>query len=119
MALILPVFLLLALGLLDVGRVVYIQHTAAEAAREAARYAIARPAGDLPTADEVKQRAVAAAPGVPITTANVTVSFPPPDAAGQRVEVTISLSVDLLTPLIGDLVGGSKLITVRAVMYQV
>ena len=117
-ALILPVFLLLVLGLLDVGLVVYIQHTVAEAAREAARFAVARPEDDLPTIDEIRQKAIAAAPGVPITASDITATYPAPDDDGQRVEITISVNVDLLTPLIGNLLGGSHVVTVRAVMYQ-
>lgn len=117
-ALILPIFMLLVLGLMDVGRVVYIQHTSAEAAREAARFAVARPMGDLPTIDEIKQRAVDSAPGVPMTAADVTASYPPEDAAGQRVEVTITVTVNLMTPLIGNLLGGTHVVTVRAAMYQ-
>ena len=74
-ALILPIFLLLMLGLFDMGRAVFYYTTISNASREAVRLAIV----DQNTAD-VRQEAVDHASGVmPITLADVTVQYLGPD----------------------------------------
>lgn len=82
-ALVLPVFLLITLGLIDLSRAVWQENTLAYAAREGTRYAIVHGTGGSPVAfpgshQEVKDVVRDAAVGVP----NVTVTVTWPDLRG-------------------------------------
>lgn len=82
-ALVLPVFLLVALGLIDLSRAVWQENTLAYAAREGTRYAIVHGTGGSPVAfpgshQEVKDVVRSAAVGVP----NVDVVVTWPDLRG-------------------------------------
>ncbi len=65
-------------GLMFIGDAVYRYNTLSNAAREAVRYAVVHsPTSVNPaSADQIKRVAVNYASGVPITTSNVTVSWP-------------------------------------------
>ncbi|MGH2445250.1 MAG: TadE family protein, partial [Candidatus Limnocylindria bacterium] len=67
-ALILPIFILVLVGLFDVGRAVYAYNTVNNAAREAGRLAIVDQ-----YEDHVKDEAVAAASGIGVVRDDVTV----------------------------------------------
>jgi Flp pilus assembly protein TadG len=110
-ALILPIFLVVLLGLFDLGRAVFYHSTISNAAREAVRLAIV---DQNPPA--IRQRAVDEAGGVmPITTADVTVRFlgPTLQASGHTcnatpsqgciVEVTVDHNFTPATPFVGAL----------------
>lgn len=105
-ALVIPVFILLMVGLFDLGRVVWVNDTLATAAREAARYAIvhgeksACPVGPAPA-------------GTQIPTPDATCPYPSPSrqgikdvahkwAAGTSADVTVSVCYGVVTTCSGD-----------------
>ncbi len=74
-ALILPIFLVLVLGIAEMGRAFNIQVSLTEAAREAARYAAIHNAEAGYTAASAQAVGVAAAPSVALSAANVGISY--------------------------------------------
>lgn len=123
MALLMPVFLLLMLGLLDFGRVLYAQHTFNQAAREAARVALADADETDAKYAAIRAAAVSSAPGTGLQAANVTglgcadCFYPDEAGSGGRVFVQISQQVSLLTPLVGQLFGGSITVEARSMAF--
>lgn len=123
LALILPAFLVLMLGLLDFGRVVYAEHTFNQAAREAARVGVVEPADTAAKHAVIRGAAVNAAPGTGLTAASVRgfgcadCFYPEGTASGGRVVVVIAQRVDLLTPIIGQLLGGSFTVEAQSVAF--
>jgi Flp pilus assembly protein TadG len=104
-ALVLPIFLLLILVLLDVGRATQAYTTVAEAAREGARSgSIAAGAGD--TTAMVQTLAVAAAQSaaapMSIPTDAITVLQAP-----YRITVSVTDTIAPVTPFVGRIVGGA------------
>jgi Flp pilus assembly protein TadG len=122
-ALIAPAFVLLMLGLLDFGRVVYADHTFSQAAREGLRVAIVEPAESSSKYAAIRAAAVNAAPGTGLAAANVTGSgcgdcfYPDGNVSGGRVVVTVARNVELLTPIIGQLLGGSMPVEARSMGF--
>lgn len=110
-ALIIPVFILVVMGIFDLGRAVYGFNTVNNAAREAARLAIVDQ-----TAAEVKAEAVLHAVGLGLTVNDVTVDYraqTSPQTAGSCTtlainciaNVRVKYSYTAATPGIGALVG--------------
>ncbi|HEX7069348.1 MAG TPA: TadE family protein [Rhodothermales bacterium] len=109
-ALVLPVFLLLIFGIIDLGRGVYAYNTIQNAAREAVRVAIVDQNEDV-ILKEAQDHAV----GLGLTADDVTLSFLEPDtlAAPCNTPIAISCEVEILvdyrftpaTPIIGNLIG--------------
>lgn len=110
-ALIIPIFILIVMGIFDVGRAIYAYTTINNAAHEAARLAIV----DQNTA-AVRDTAVGQAVGVRLVPADVTVRWlsasytdvAPCNATprfGCAVEVTVAYEFTPATPVIGDLLG--------------
>lgn len=115
-ALIAPIFVLLLVGLFDVGRAVFAFHTVNNAAREAARVAIVDQ-----TIAHIEDEAVLAASGLGLEAADIDVSFE--DASGNpctqigsddvyqcHAVVVVTYPYTASTPLIGNLVGQIDLI---------
>ena len=113
-------FLLLLMGVFDLGRGVFYAHTLENAAREGARAGVVA----ARTVDEICARAIRAAavglPDVPPssrcgTTGALTVDVPRRGTAGSAsdpVRVTLSYDFRPVTPLIAPIVG--DLVTLRA-----
>jgi Flp pilus assembly protein TadG len=111
-ALILPVFVLLLVGILDVGRAVYSYNTINNAAREGARWAIV----DQTVAD-IQDAAAAHSVGLDIPAADVQVQFinnatggacaslGTTSAAACSARVTVPFEYEAATPLLGNLLG--------------
>jgi len=117
-ALIIPIFLLVVFGILDLGRAVYTYHTLNNAAREGARVAIT---DQTPTS--IQSRAVERAVGVGATAADVTVDYRTaeapdvPDSCAVRVGdpaetpvtctviVRVSNQFTAVTPIVGAILG--------------
>ena len=115
-ALIIPIFIMLLMGVLDLGRAVYAYHTLNNAAREGARQAIV---------DQyvlhIEERAIAHATGVATSADDVDVDFrnaATPSAAGSCdskvgtdaivgcvAVVRVSHDFQAVTPIIGNIVG--------------
>jgi Flp pilus assembly protein TadG len=123
MALIVPLFLMLMLGLLDFGRVLYAQHTFDQAAREGTRLALADAANTGTKYSAIRSAVVGAAPGTGLTGAEVSglgcsdCFYPDDVGSGGRVFVQVSKQVDLLTPLVGQLLGGSFTVQARSMAF--
>ena len=110
-ALIIPVFILVVMGIFDLGRAVYGFNTVNNAAREAARVAIVDQ-----TLTHVQNEAVQHAVGLGLTVANVTVDYraqSSPQTAGSCgtlainciANVKVTYSYTAATPGIGAIVG--------------
>lgn len=110
-ALILPVFVLLLVGLFDVGRAVYAYNTVNNAAREAGRLAIVDQ-----YEDHVLDEAVAAASGVSVVRGDIDVAYELPDGGacphvgtdqivGCVAVVTVPFEYEAATPIIGNIIG--------------
>ena len=88
-----PIFMLIILGIIDIGRVVYSYSALQNATREGARYAIVHPCvADGTIANVIRTRAMAVDP------AAITVS--PVVWGEETVQVTSRLKFTSLTPLI-------------------
>lgn len=110
-ALILPIFVLLLVGLFDIGRAVYAYNTVNNAAREAGRLAIVDQ-----YEDHVLDEAVGAAAGVGVERDDVTVTYElpdggpcdevgTPDVVRCVAVVTVPYRYEAATPIIGSIVG--------------
>jgi Flp pilus assembly protein TadG len=110
-ALILPIFVLMLVGVFDVGRAIYTYSTINNAAHEAVRLAIV----DQNTTD-VRDRAISQSVGVNVAPGDVTVRWLDAayaDAApcnatpryGCTVEVTVQYAFTAATPIISNLMG--------------
>jgi hypothetical protein len=102
-ALIFPVFILLLVGMFDLGRVVWVNNTLATAAREAARFAIVHGA----------KSACPVGPGAVVSVDPASCPFPTPSrqaikdvahkwAAGTSASVTVSVCYGVVTTCTGD-----------------
>ena len=120
-ALVLPVFMVLLMALLDFGRVVFAQNTVAQAAREAARFAAVSPAQSK--ADQIRATAIRTGVGLGLTSANISGAgcascfYPDGTDQGDRAVVTVSVQVDIITPLISQLMGGSFVVQATSRAY--
>ncbi len=100
LALILPVFFLIVFGMLELGRVVYTNHTLAHAAREGARFAIARgstsasPASPQDIEAAVKSKAAT----LDLDVLGVAVSYNPNNNPGSVVTVQVSYAYRIILP---------------------
>ena len=117
-ALVLPIFLLLLFGLIDIGRFVYTANALNEAAREGARFgSVAGGSAGCSGGREacVRKETLGRLAGVP--GASVTVgcerstagSWSHPSASSCRtndlLDVTVEADFQILTPIIGQLIG--------------
>lgn len=108
-ALVLPIFVLMIFGLVDLGRAVFINNSLAEAARDGARYGSvqARAFNDA-SRDDVAEWVEDRLSGIPNPTITVTCA-PASPAFGCTVNdilvVTVQADIDMITPIIGHIVG--------------
>ncbi|HEX2766835.1 MAG TPA: TadE/TadG family type IV pilus assembly protein [Candidatus Limnocylindria bacterium] len=108
-ALALPIFLLVIFGLIDLGRAVYVNNSLAEAARDGARYgSVQARSWDEDRRDDVEAWIIDRLSGVPNAVA--TVDCNPRNAGlGCTVEdivvVTVQSEVEMITPIIGQILG--------------
>lgn len=110
-ALVIPIFVLMLMGIFDLGRAVFAYNTANNAAREAARLAIVDQ-----TLSDVQQKAIQHGVSLGLNTSNITVDYrsrTAPDTAnscatidiGCLANVRIQYAYTAATPIIGNLVG--------------
>jgi hypothetical protein len=113
-ALILPVFLLILMGIMDLGRAVYYSSTLSNVARETARDGIVdQTCANLEAM--AAQRAVGMAnvavniewldTGTEAFIASCPLTVPDPDFYGDLIHVTVEYDYRAATPIIGNLVG--------------
>lgn len=123
-ALVFPIFALLMLGLVDIGRYVYVSNTVNEGAREGARVgSVSGFTQDCPgvtsRAQCIQQVAVGRMASLPSTTVLSTCvhstgigpeSLPADNCGpGDTLTVTLSTPFSFFTPLIGSLIGSPTL----------
>lgn len=102
-AIVLPLLLLIAVGIADLGRAYSTLASVQEAAEEGAIYAAFHP--DDPAG--ARQASVGAVGFPPLELADVVVSCPGVD----QVAVTVSYSMPLITPIMSQIAGGSLNLT--------
>jgi Flp pilus assembly protein TadG len=105
LALALPVFLALTVGLVDLGRAVYVRNALGNAARDAARFASVDPAN----AACVKAVAGFRDSLAELSPADVAYAAPAAPAINQPVSVTVRTTYRPLTPLVAELLGQESL----------
>ncbi|MBA3430480.1 MAG: pilus assembly protein [Actinobacteria bacterium] len=110
-ALILPIFILLLVGIFDVGRAVYAYNTINNAAREAVRVGIVNQ-----NTGAIEAKAIKQAVSLGLAATDIEVRFLQPDYSnaapcnatprtGCLVEVEVRYQYTAATPVIGNLVG--------------
>ena len=109
-ALAIPVFLLLLFGLIDIGRLVYVNNAISQAAREGARYgAVQGRSGTAAARTDVAAYTVSMMAAVPQPTVTVTCERNGLTVTACRstnlLVVSVSSPVSMFTPVIGQLVG--------------
>ncbi len=97
-AALLPVLLLIAFGVLDLGRTLHASITVTNAAREGARYGMLYPT-DLPGIIAATQRE-ASASGIDLSTSIIDVSCPEGCGSGLPVRVTVTYDFTLIMALV-------------------
>lgn len=105
-AILLPFLILLLSGLLDLGRVFYVQVTLEDAASEGVAYATIHPYD----ADGIWRRAAEATGGmITISPNDVDVEYPPVMHVGAPITVTVRYEFHLITPFVSDLLSDGVL----------
>lgn len=98
------VLLLVSFGLIELGLTVYYYNTVCAAAREAVRYAIVHsPTSANPaTVSQIQQVAINYAPGLNLTSSQISVSWPadPNLPSKQDAKVTVSYNYQLQIPFL-------------------
>ena len=114
-ALVIPIFLLLVFGLVDLGRAVFVNNSLGEAARDGARYgSVQARAYSVASRTAVEDWVEARLVGVPDPTVTVTCVTENPGlgCAGNgsdTVIVTAEADLQMITPIIGQIVGTLRL----------
>jgi Flp pilus assembly protein TadG len=135
LALVLPMVVLLLLAVLDLGRVLYSNHTVAQAAREASRVGVVTPAETAKKYDAIRLAALGSAPGVGLSSTGIyggkgacpkgnrdtaapsTCFYPKGTDPGSPIEVNVRVDVPIVTPLVSAILGGSVRIESRSIRY--
>lgn len=110
-ALVIPLFLILLFGVIDIGRIAYINNAMSEGAREASRWgSVQGRSSTAATRATIRDRAISSMAAVPNPT--VTVTCEAVDGTARTTCVTnnvlvvsISSTVTLFTPVVSQLVG--------------
>ncbi len=108
MALLLPLLVLLAIGMVDLGRAFYYKEAITNVAREGARYGASYPRA-LPS--EIEAKALQENDGL-IT--GITVVPDDGNMSDDTVSVTASYKFTLITPLMKGFFGGSDTVTLTS-----
>lgn len=103
-ALIAPIFVLLLLGIIEFGLVIYSYNTIALAARDGARAGVVPTAGD----GQVLSAVFAASPGLNLTSSNVTIRW-----GEETVQVTVWYDHRFITAPVIQAVGGNPVIRLQ------
>lgn len=112
MALVLPLFFLLLFGVIEMGRIGYSYITVSHAAREGGRVATIG-GSDLDITNAINNAAVSLDP------ASLTISITPTQAlrlSGQGVTVQVSYPVQLIIPLISNLIPNPVVVSANITM---
>lgn len=109
-ALIFPIFILVLVGLFDLGRAVFAYNTISNASRESVRVAIVNQ-----TTADVQGEALKQAVSLGLSPTDVTISYLDPDGSGALctapygvgcvASVTVQYAYSAATPVIGQIIG--------------
>jgi Flp pilus assembly protein TadG len=99
-ALLLPIFLLLVMAIVDLGRATYYYSAIHNSAREGARYGVIHP--DDPAGIET----VVLTKSVGLNPAFMTITTVLPDE--ETIQVTVTFQFRVVTPLVGALIGSNE-----------
>lgn len=110
-ALILPIILLILLGILEFGRILSAWMIITHASREGAR--VSSLGG---TTMQVEERVDAVSKTLDLTDITVIIAPSGTLARGDMVTVTVTYNIDLMTPLIGAIVGDTVPMNAETVM---
>lgn len=108
-ALIIPIFLLVIFGLVDLGRAVFVNNSLAEAARDGARYGSVQARGY----DDARRTAVedwvlarlVSVPNATVTVTCVSAAASLGCTVNDVLIVTAEADLEMITPIIGQIVG--------------
>lgn len=107
MAITVVLLIWLVFGIVDVGRAIFTQIAVREAAQVGTSYASFTQAA---TVAEVETQVIASNDALPLVADDILVAcqeVPRSDQDGSRVTVTVTHEIDLITPLVGNALGGS------------
>jgi Flp pilus assembly protein TadG len=97
---VMPLLLLLIMGAIDVGRLLFASVAIEEAAQEGALFAAYNPTDE----DPIRDRVLSSSTAEEVTDATVTVDCVPTPAPGT-IEVTVEADYPLITPIISGMFG--------------
>lgn len=109
LALITPFLFLLALGVVDFGQVLAVNIAITEAAQEGVAFGIHEPADPVP----ISQRVLFAVDEPNLVAEEVAITCP--SNPSDHIAVTVTHDIDLMTPLIANLFGGTVTVSTTAV----
>ncbi len=109
LALVAPLLFILALGIVDLGRALSLKIAVSDAAQEGLNYASYEP--DDPTG--TVQRVLFNTPDADLDTAKISVTCLTEPA--EHVAVEVDYQLELMTPFIGEMLGGTLDISASAV----
>jgi Flp pilus assembly protein TadG len=111
-ALILPVFLILLLGMFDTSRVLNTKFVLENVARNAARIG-AVSNSDSNVISEIQNGTVS------LNAANLNYTISPTESSrsfGDNIIITINYDVDINTPIVSNIIGGTVVVTGKSIM---
>ena len=106
--------IVLVMGIIDLGRAIFTDISIQEAAQEGAMFGAFE---ENATVAQIQQRAVDSTSSPALATSDVAVACSTVAKSkkdGTRVEVTVSHALDLITPVVGQWMGGSLTLTKTA-----
>jgi Flp pilus assembly protein TadG len=115
LALVLPIMLLMAMGVLDFGRAIYVRNALANAARDGARFATIDPRNTAC----IQSAAAANSSLANLTAANVSITRPGTLLPGQPITVAVQSTYQPLTPLIASTIGANSLTLSASATMQI
>ncbi len=115
MALVLPVLILLVFGIVEFGRVLHTYMIVTDLSREGARKG-AVGGTDSEIVTTVENNASAAGLDIANLTVNVTPASMAKRARGTSVSVTVSFPVEIIAPVIGNIIGNPYTVTSHTTM---
>ncbi len=114
-ALLLPIFLLVVLGIFDLGRVIYTLSALHNAAREGARYGAVNPCDETGIENIAQHYAVGLGEGIDVTIAYL---YPGGGEFPDQIQVTVFFDFHPVTPLIGTFLGTDGFFQLSSISTQ-
>jgi hypothetical protein len=114
-AILLPVFILIVLGIFDLGRVIYTYSALHNAAREGARYGIIHHCDEAGIEATARRYAIGLGDGIDVAIAEEYHGSPP---ALERIIVTATFEFKTVTPFVGVFLGPDNSVTLSSQSRQ-